>query len=78
MIIWGGNSGNGVFGDGGRYNPTDNSWIGIATAAPSSRESHSVVWTGTEMLMFGGEGASFFNDTYSYKPALIMYLYQRP
>jgi len=57
MIVWGG------FGfdlnedvnTGGRYSPATNSWIATSTAsAPEARESHTAVWTGSEMIVWGG------------------------
>ena len=41
------------------------------------------VWTGAEMIVFGGvnggfSGNSSFNDTWSYTSGKIMILYQRP
>src|SRR5947207_466457 len=49
--------GGGFFGmnTGGRYNPTTDSWIATSTTnAPSARHSHTAVWTGTEMIVWGG------------------------
>lgn len=59
MIAWGGcNGANCLQGQntGGRYNPQTNSWLTTSTIeAPSPRDVHSAVWTGTEMIVFGGE-----------------------
>src|SRR5206468_3479493 len=38
---------------GGRYNPTTNSWIATSTNGPDARRSHMVVWTGSEMIVWG-------------------------
>lgn len=59
MIVWGGQSivsGMRVFhNDGGIYNPSNNSWSSIASSgAPAARDQHSAVWTGTEMIIWGG------------------------
>jgi N-acetylneuraminic acid mutarotase len=59
-IIWGGGAmsayvTNGTFNDGFRYNPTTNTWTAISTVgAPTSRFGHCAVWTGTEMIVWGG------------------------
>jgi N-acetylneuraminic acid mutarotase len=63
MIVWGGcntpacilpTQGN-VFGDGARYNPATNAWTPVGAAgAPSPRILHSAVWTGSEMIVWGG------------------------
>ncbi len=63
MIIWGGESHAGpqrlYWNTGGRYNPSTNSWTATrATNAPSARSGHSAVWTGSEMIVWGGS-----NDT---------------
>ena len=55
MIIWGGSSTT-PFGanTGGRYNPGADIWTPTTTAhAPSGRNSHTAVWTGTEMIVWG-------------------------
>jgi N-acetylneuraminic acid mutarotase len=58
MIAWGGCNGvnclNGL-NTGGRYNPQTDAWqTTTTTEAPSSRVTHSAVWTGSEMIVFGG------------------------
>jgi hypothetical protein len=61
MIVWGG-----VFccpavdfNTGGRYNPGTDSWVRTSTTdAPFARWDHIAVWTGSEMIAWGG-----FNDT---------------
>ena len=70
MIVWGGYSGG--FGGsqlntGGRYNPGTNSWTATSTTnAPSARQDHIAVWTGSEMIVWGGylfDGSSRFLNT---------------
>ena len=57
--------------DGAVYDPATDSWIGLATDnAPSAREKHAVVWTGSEMVVIGGEGVSgALEDSHAYNPA---------
>lgn len=66
MIIWGGAvSGNNALNTGGRYNPSTNTWgTAISTSgAPAPRWGHSAVFTGTEMIVWGGFGNStFYNN----------------
>ena len=67
MIVWGGSRAVGFFGavvnDGARYSPSTDSWIVTAAAgAPSVRQNHSAVWTGTEMIVWGGNGVSSPRD----------------
>jgi N-acetylneuraminic acid mutarotase len=58
MIVWGGYDGNGNNGfsnTGGRYNPTSDSWTATSTTnVPAGRAHHTAVWTGTEMIVWGG------------------------
>ena len=64
MIVWGGTpdaAGN-VFDTGGRYDPSTNSWTATSTAnVPTARSNHTAVWTGSEMIVWGGytRGAFF-------------------
>ena len=59
MIVWGGTCGRqcGVsYNTGGRYNPITDNWIPTSTSnAPSARSSHTAVWTGGEMIVWGGD-----------------------
>ena len=57
MIVWGGAFGDGTveLGTGGRYDPATDSWVPTSLAgAPSERSFHTAVWTGTEMIVWGG------------------------
>jgi N-acetylneuraminic acid mutarotase len=63
MVVWGG-----AFGDcsypsatntGGQYDPVANTWIPTSTTnAPSARQSHTAVWTGTHLVVWGGTNDS--------------------
>ena len=61
MIVWGGTDitqGTGL-ADGGRYDPVTDTWTALSsTGAPQGRFGHSAVWTGTEMIVWGGGVAS--------------------
>jgi len=57
MIVWGGvfHGGPTYLGDGGRYNPGTDSWTATSIAgAPAARNLHTAVWTGSEMIVWGG------------------------
>jgi N-acetylneuraminic acid mutarotase len=59
MIVWGGTGPDGSegLGDGGRYDPATDSWRPISTTnAPSPRFGHRAIWTGSEMIVWGGRG----------------------
>jgi N-acetylneuraminic acid mutarotase len=73
MIIWGGYffDGSGHYlNTGGRYDPTTDSWTGTSTTnAPTGREYHTAVWTGNEMVVWGGyDGSSYLNTGGRYNP----------
>ncbi len=58
MIVWGGCSGNScsdAVPTGGRYHPATDAWVETSTAsAPSARSNHTAVWTGEEIIVWGG------------------------
>ncbi len=63
MIVWGGVGISPTYkNDGGRYAPGTDTWTVTSTGAncPSGRWKHTAVWTGTEMIVWGGiiEGPS--------------------
>ncbi|HEY7160258.1 MAG TPA: Ig-like domain-containing protein, partial [Acidobacteriota bacterium] len=63
MIVWGGLSDatpdTVIFNDGGRYDVSNNSWTSVSLQnAPSKRYLHSAVWSGSEMIVFGGINGS--------------------
>jgi N-acetylneuraminic acid mutarotase len=62
MIVWGGDDENGdELNTGGRYNPDSDVWTAISTTgAPEARETQTAVWTGDEMIVWGGQDS--FND----------------
>src|SRR5438093_10696160 len=54
MIVWGG-ANSGYLNSGGRYNPGTNRWTATSTTnAPDARVEHTAVWTGSEMIVWGG------------------------
>ncbi len=55
MILWGGDNSSGWLDTGGRYNPAADSWTSTSTAnAPHARYRHTAVWTGSQMIIWGG------------------------
>ena len=73
MIVWGGYYWDGnyhYFQSGGRYNPNTDSWVATSTNdAPTSRSIHTAVWTGGEMIVWGGyDGSSYWNTGGRYNP----------
>jgi len=73
MIIWGGcfNDGSWKYdvNTGGRYKPSTNSWTETESAgAPSERERQSAIWTGSEMIIWGGTVIGPVNTGAKYYP----------
>ena len=74
MIVWGGSTGDQVtyFADGGRYNPTTNTWLTTA-ASPSlsARSRHTAIWTGSVMIVWGGrDGSAVVGSGSRYDPVV--------
>jgi N-acetylneuraminic acid mutarotase len=60
-IVWGGREifSNTNFNDGGRYDPVNDSWTPTDVgSAPPTRSSHTAVWTGRKMIVWGGKTTS--------------------
>jgi hypothetical protein len=74
MIVWGGE----VYdhpvwlqlNTGGRYRPDTNTWAATSTGenVPPVRIYHTAVWTGTEMIVWGGDSDTIFNGVGRYNP----------
>jgi hypothetical protein len=73
MIVWGGFNGTANLADGASYNPSvggAGTWTALpATGAPSARQFHTAVWTGTEMIVYGGQNGAALNDGGRFAPA---------
>lgn len=73
MFVWGGrDSSFNIFNDGYLYDPATDTWSGpiSTTGAPTARVLPTAVWTGTEVIVWGGEtnGPIYFNDGSAYNP----------
>jgi hypothetical protein len=74
MIVWGGTPDefdHVPLRSGGIYNPGTDSWTTTnGHDAPHAREGHMAVWTGSEMIVWGGlDGGTFFNTGGRYNPS---------
>jgi hypothetical protein len=80
MLVWGGGdrfpcggSAQAISprGDGAAYDPTTDTWTALPPAnAPSPRACHTAVWTGTEMIVWGGNNSpSYLRTGGRYDPA---------
>src|SRR5438105_946666 len=75
MIVWGGFGGTGYLNTGGRYcakqpQPcTDGNWTPTSCiTAPARRQPHTAIWTGSEMIVWGGYSGSYLNTGGRYNP----------
>jgi hypothetical protein len=60
MIVWGGSNGGPSLGTGGVYDPATDTWTPTSiTGAPTGRWSHTAVWTGAKMIVWGGAGDQY-------------------
>lgn len=73
LLLWGGanTTFTQVLADGARYNPVSDTWTAMSnTGVPAARQAHSSVWTGTHLIVWGGEnGTVEFNTGGRYSPA---------
>ena len=68
MIVWGGEPD--PVNTGGRYNPATDSWVATpVTGAPPASTLHSAVWTGVEMIVWGGANGNYLNTGGRYNPS---------
>jgi hypothetical protein len=85
MLVWGGAylapRSEQVFGDGGRYDPATDTWAPVSLhGAPGPRYAHTAVWTGGQMLVWGGccDTAGGHNDGAAYTPRWLVVLAATP
>ena len=82
MIVWGGSSSASSFvyeSTGGRYDPANNSWTAMTnTGVPAARVNPNLVWSGSEMIIWGGSNGSGLDTGGRYRPGQTFYIYQRP
>jgi N-acetylneuraminic acid mutarotase len=68
MIVWGG-----AYSAGGVYDPATDTWVATPVrGAPSPRDGHTAVWTGSRMIVWGGFGGAavgYLNTGGIYDPA---------
>jgi hypothetical protein len=81
LLIWGGDTvpqlGSGApavpVADGAAYDPATRTWRLLPPAPLSAREGAAAAWTGTEMVVVGGDsagnGSTVFGDAAEYDPA---------
>jgi hypothetical protein len=60
MIVWGGQlNGSDSLNTGARYDPAADSWVATSMGTvPTARLSHTAIWTGSEMIVWGGTTVS--------------------
>lgn len=74
FIVWGGTSGYAEpknYANGAAYDPKTNTWTKIAAAPLSARLHPSFAWTGSELLVWGGQGDIVEGDGFSHPKYLV-------
>lgn len=59
MLVWGGEVGDGSHGrpdNGAAYHPRTDTWVELPPSPSWSLAGHSAIWTGNEMVVWGGVG----------------------
>jgi len=80
MIVWGGYNlrqvgaatqiDGSTLNTGGRYDPSTDSWTATSTTnAPTARGGNTAVWTGSEMIVWGGYTPGVTNTGGKYNPS---------
>src|SRR5690606_21750567 len=67
MIVWGGIGDpvgfSALLGDGARYDPVTDTWSPMSSlGAPTPRVWHTAIWTGSHMIVWGGQDDSLATD----------------
>jgi hypothetical protein len=69
MIVWGGSDDLGTLDSGALYDPAMDEWSATSDSdAPRARSDHTAVWSGTEMIVWGGRGSGGFDTGGRYDP----------
>ncbi len=74
MIVWGGicsTSSSTACSDGAHYDPATDKWTAMPPSPIGGRYRHTMVWTGTELIIWGGQTAptsGFLKDGARYDP----------
>jgi hypothetical protein len=67
MIAWGGFDGAAGSNTGGLFDPVGGSWTATTTnGVPTARYFHTGVWTGTKMIVWGGNDGAYVNTGAQY------------
>jgi hypothetical protein len=74
MIVWSGTDhvgpiGQGEEAEGAAFHPATNTWRRLPPAPIDGRYSHTAIWTGSEMITWGGGSMAAVNDGAAYNPA---------
>jgi N-acetylneuraminic acid mutarotase len=70
MIVWGGDDFSNYFDTGGTYDPSTDGWTATnIVGVPAARDADAVVWTGSEMIVWGGYNGSSLNSGGRYDPS---------
>ena len=73
MVVWGGRdpTTDAMLANGARYDPSQSLWTPMSSiGAPSARRYQSAIWTGSEVIVWGGDGGpDLVGDGARYDPS---------
>ncbi len=72
MVVWGGCNGSNYYDDGKSLDLATGTWAPVASSAactPAHRAFHRAIWTGDDILVWGGVlGSDYHDDGYRFAP----------
>ena len=80
MLVLGGETASGPTAAGGAFNPATSRWRALPMSGnPAARNQATTVWTGSEVLTFGGQaGGVALASLQRLNPQPTWYLYRKP
>jgi hypothetical protein len=83
MVVFGGEDSTGALVTGGGYDPATGLWHNLSTAGNAlARRGHTGVWTGAELVVFGGLGTGSSPTAMAavqrLMPEATWYFYRKP
>ena len=80
MVVVGGENASGAIASGSAYDPAGDQWRQLSSAGnPRPRGAATVVWTGGELLCFGGQaGGQALGALQRLTPQPTWYFYRKP
>jgi hypothetical protein len=83
MVVFGGEDASGALSTGAAYDPARGQWRYLSgTGTPTARKNFVGVWTGSELVVFGGQSSGSPSTTLGTVQRLVpeaaWFLYRKP